>query len=123
MNQKTLERLEYLRQHAGEPGEPDASKGCKSGVRREARCDIPAGGRRNGRRNSWVISLPRGENRRGQEQTEQAVPTRKRCKVGHPYDPLAKGSSGNNMTIWMQVTGINKPHVPYHLVNLFTEEP
>ena len=29
-----------------------------SGVRREARCGIPAGGRRNERRDSWVISLP-----------------------------------------------------------------
>lgn len=28
------------------------------GVRREAGCDIPAGGRRNGRRYPWVISLP-----------------------------------------------------------------
>jgi hypothetical protein len=30
----------------------------RAGVRREARCDIPAGGRRNEGRYSWVIRLP-----------------------------------------------------------------
>ena len=32
-----------------------------SGVRREARCDIPAAGRRNERRDSWVTGISRGE--------------------------------------------------------------
>ena len=53
----------------------------------------------------------------------------KRCKVSgkgstsYKATDRAKGSSGNNMTIWMSVTCINKPVIPYQLVNLFAEEP
>jgi hypothetical protein len=61
------------------------------GVRREARCDIPAAGRRNEERDSWVTSLPGRETGRGQEQTGQAEHARKRCRAGLLYDPLAMG--------------------------------
>ncbi len=46
-----------LQHHTNVPGRDNTLPD----VRREARCDIPAGGRRNGKRYSWVISLPECE--------------------------------------------------------------
>src|SRR2546427_3243083 len=59
-----MRRREMRRGQRGRSGNWRA--GCletsTSGVRREARCGIPAGGRRNEERDSWVTSLPGGEN-------------------------------------------------------------